>query len=324
MSITISWCDVCGDGSLEGDPEQTCCISCGQSFHVHCASDRKGLREYFEAEEEIVGEGDEMEYVDRGDCPAEFCPRCQGVWEDPKVKEFSNGYTFSLLVATPSEIDAQGNEKKILKGELLLHLIEWFSNEDSKVLIPLDLSGFTEADEEAYKLLEGHYGNVDLRDIATLTDGQIEMLSKIHGELVLGVTELSLPAWESLSNRQKETSIRGVESMSVEAAKLFVGKKVDLRIGLTGLTPELVELLGKGEGMISFPDVNHISEEVVDALVKTERSIFLYGLKTPSDLEEGEEKKALLVHMDKICDRLRSNEKINLPYPYAVHGQEEE
>jgi len=316
MSLTISWCDVCGDGSLEGDPEQTRCVSCGQSFHVHCAVNSDGLTEFFDTEEENEG------CVDRGDCPMEFCPRCQGVWQDPKVKEFANGYLVSLFHSTPFDVDEEGNEKRLLKGSLLLPLLEWFSGEDTKLLIPLDLSGFTDADEEVYKLLDGHQGDVDLRDVSTLSDDQIDKLSRVCGDITLGVSQLSLAAWDSLAKRERETGISAVKSMSPEVAKTLSGKNIDIRIGLSELTPELVEVLMKGEGSLNFPAVTHISLEVVEALVKAQRSIFLYSLTCPEDLEDGEEKTELLAHMDKICDLLRSNEKIEVPYSYSSHGQE--
>ncbi len=85
MSITISWCEVCDDGSLEGDPPFSYCRECGFSFHAHCAVD--------------CDEGDDEDESEDEEVSSERCPKCQGQYLDPHSKGFAEGYCQALTAS---------------------------------------------------------------------------------------------------------------------------------------------------------------------------------------------------------------------------------
>jgi hypothetical protein len=303
MSIDISWCEVCENGSIEYDPPFTSCVQCGQSFHRHCSTDQDALEDFVAASQE--NEGEDTEYYDDSDCPPEFCPKCTGGWQDPAIKEFASGFLLSLYhTAIPN------NEGlKTLRGEDLQRLLLWFRGNSEgqwdeglkNVRIELDLTGFNFLDREATSLLQNHSGDVDLGSLVQIdTENFAEVLS-VRGEISLRLSSFSQEEWELMANRGTyHTNLLADPTFTEKEAKHFAGKEVNFSMGIKSISKGALKHLADGTGQISLPEVAQIDLPAAKILSKSKRRINLHGLEYPGT---------------EIAEVLRSNqENLGLPY----------
>ncbi|MDA7658341.1 PDZ domain-containing protein [Akkermansiaceae bacterium] len=162
MSITISWCEVCDDGSLEGDPPFSYCRECGFGFHAHCAV-----------------ECDEDDEDDDGEVSSERCPKCQGKHIDPHSKGFAEGYCQAL---TASNV-------RVLTVELAIPLL----NLEEHTGIVLDLPTICEFEDLV--ISHPHLGGLSQKKFRVRTFIEDERLEDVTERLTPEIVEEAISSY---------------------------------------------------------------------------------------------------------------------------------
>jgi len=296
MSITMSWCEACNAGSLEGDPEIAPCDSCGRNIHEHCLVDWDGETKW-------------EEY----DFPAIYCPFCTGKQRSSYDKGFEAGFQEACKALIQPEGDSHSVSEISVSEFSQLHKLtheiakalactkSWlcfdalkplphetwedvFPVEASKAISAyqgglLSLSSLKETGEKQISYLSACESSLNLSGLTSLPGSSAHFLGKHKGDLTLGLEDLSEEEAKELSCKKGALILTGVKSVTPKVARFFEGFEGSLRIGLTQIQPEIASNLSKIKG--EFLGLDRVEE--VDTASAHELSSFnghLYlGLK---------------------------------------------
>lgn len=289
MSLTISWCPVCQDGSLENDPMLVGCGKCGFSFHRKCAVNSWYIDD---------------EYDDLQNLSSSHCPACQGKYIAPEEnyeREFLRGLvtaynensqdieldnirTINQLEATVLGAKAQTLALNSMwdlsadvaqgllqcTGDLYLNGIKAVSDEVAVILTThkgnIYLEGLKIASEKAWSALiespkchvpNTHNKDSDFDDVFTLPEFAAEILSNFDKTLSLGgLTEISDQALKILVTHNGGLALHGLNRISDVGAELLTvyakDNYLDIR-GLENASPHAWKLL-RSNADIQLPE----------------------------------------------------------------------
>jgi len=258
MSITMSWCEACDAGSLEGDPEISQCDSCCRSIHEHCLVDWDGETKWEE-----------------DDFPAIYCPFCTGKQRSSYDKGFEAGFQEACKALIQPESDSVSEFSQLhkltheiakalacTKGWLCFDALKPLSHETWEDVFPveaskaisayqgalLSLSSLKETGEKQISYLSACQASLNLSGITSLLGSSAHFLGKHKGDLTLGLEDLSEENAKGLSCMKGTLTLAGVKSVTPKVARFFEGFEGSLKIGLTKIHPEIASSLSKIKG----------------------------------------------------------------------------
>ena len=290
MSLTISWCDACSDGSLEGFPPLRPCRACGRVIHIHC----------------LVLEG-EWERVSWDDgIPPEACPFCSSQHIHLQDFYFIWGYTRGLERADVKRLTLKLIEPllKFKRANLDLQFITQVDEDAAKALCRqkgnVVLGQADKSILEILKQRDGHVSemvltlalaekflednaSVDLFEFYTIEDQAAEALCKAKDTLWLdGLTTLTDASAASLAKCDFEISMGGLTTLSDTAAAALAKHRIELHLGVTSLSDAAAAALAKSESALVFSMLPTLSDTAAEALAKHSGDLFL-GIVALSD-----------------------------------------
>ena len=152
---------------------------------------------------------------------------------------------------------------------------QFLADEDS-----VDLSEFTEVDDDAAESLSKHEGNLlDLAGLTSLSDEAAESLSNHKGKYLFlhGLTSLSDEAAESLSKYKGDLSLNGLTQLSETAGHIALAESLSENVdddgelildGLTSLSDAAAESLSKCQTGLSLTGLTSLSDATAESLSK--------------------------------------------------------